>query len=106
MTDWAELKRLAEEACNGNLHLSKSSAFIAAANPKIILALIAENEKLRTQPTSYVIDDEREQFIKASRPFYRPDYMAWDYGQDRFYDDHVQRAWRLWQVRAALKENK
>lgn len=72
MSDWTELKRLAEESSSGewehinnhDIHIvaneewellelrcdqpndAKDAAFIAAANPKTILALIAENERL------------------------------------------------------------
>lgn len=44
-------------------------------------------------------DGEREAFVFAAKPYYGS--FEWDYGQHRFYDDHVQRAWRLWQARAA-----
>ncbi|MCY1370325.1 hypothetical protein D9M69_574120 [compost metagenome] len=67
MRDWTELKRLAGEATHGdwerdgsevgpvwdqNASIAKCSkredaAFIAVANPQAILALIAENERLR-----------------------------------------------------------
>ena len=39
---------------------------------------------------------QRAAFIAAAKPYYSE--FEWDWGQNRFYDDHVQRAWRLWQA--------
>jgi len=58
IADLAELKRLAGAAEKGGQHIythhrdsnewAANSAFISAARPEVVLALIAENESLRT----------------------------------------------------------
>ena len=51
MTDYAELKARAEAAkkheCGENIHTCPALTFEAYASPDVILALIAENERLR-----------------------------------------------------------
>lgn len=54
-------------------------------------------EPVRMVETKHVGDDgPRAAFIDAAKPYYSE--FEWDWGQNRFYDDHVQRAWRLWQA--------
>lgn len=69
MTDYSELKRLAEHHINlhgDTWHAEESKAleslptfssewFVAAASPKAVLALIAENERLSQSPAQQVV---------------------------------------------------
>ena len=63
MSDYAELKRAAENACSYNetdwftpenlneVVELEDAVFISAASPSVVLALIAENEELRKRIT-------------------------------------------------------
>lgn len=71
MTDYTELKRLAEAAAKGDWSGAKAGEFMVAANPAAVLALIAENERLRadldgemTQARDFNIEHEE---LKSER---------------------------------------
>lgn len=55
MTDYTELKRLAEAEGGPDWTDEKAYAYIAAASPAAILALIAENETLRLHASLQVL---------------------------------------------------
>jgi hypothetical protein len=57
---------------------------------------------MKAQPGA--VPDERAAFIAEAKPFYID--FAWDHGQHRFYADHIQRAWHLWQARARLNSSR
>lgn len=71
MTDTDKLKRLAEAAkkAGGDWECSteEGSDFIEAANPEAILALIAENERLKAQAEfgKHAAQDERERLNRT-----------------------------------------
>lgn len=94
MTDYTELKRAADAASQGHwnqdgfevqnddiedyrvsrCNLLADAKFIAAANPAVVLALIAENEALRK-------DAERYRWLKSrpvNAPTSGPDLAQWD----------------------------
>lgn len=52
MTDYSELKRLAEAAIGSDWSGGKAYDFMVAANPAAVLALIAENEALCSKLTT------------------------------------------------------
>lgn len=71
MTDYSELKRLAEAAMpdDASPYLPCQVAFMNAATPAAVLALIAENETLKAQfdECARLFVDATEQACKAQR---------------------------------------